>query len=474
MPKDGAPDSAEGVSLERVAYLKADSPEDTAWFGYAVAVDGVRQGVLVTAPLEDLRTDAGTLTDAGAAYLFEPKEGEWQSTKLVAPHARANDGVLPKEVLPSDLQFDDFTALRVALDPDFAVVSVVAEASGNAGNVADNSAPFSGAVYVYDRDAPATPSQYLKAPNPEPKALFGTGLSLSSPFLVVGAPQAHGTGAVYVYERTTGKLFDQPVEVPYPNAQVGGAFGTSVSLRGNFLVVGAPGEDGGTPGAPMNVVENPMLNSGAAYVFEHVGADWKYRNRLDPIAPAKDNFFGFSVTAERSGTVAIGAFGSQFCHANEPPILTRGAVFVANRAPGSGVWAIDHCLAPESSGRSVGFGWVTRLAESPAPTERLLIAAPWDLSGKEADPSDTSQVYSGAAYLYGRSSPSDDWQKLEYIKAPIPHANDVFGNDLAMANGLIAVGAPRESGGQTGPNADLSDTSVREAGAVFLYSLSPP
>jgi hypothetical protein len=473
VPKDGA--SEESVSLERIAYLKADQPEDTAWFGYAVAVDGVRKGVLATAPREDMRTDAGTLTDAGAAYLFEPTDGAWRSTKLVAPNARANDGVLPSAELPSDLQFaGDFAALRIDLDPDFAVVGVVTEASSSARSPGDNSAPFSGAVYVYDRDAPTTLPQYLKAPNPEPGALFGTGLSLSSPFLAVGAPKAHGTGTVYVYERTTGKFSDQAVEVPYPNAQVGGAFGTSVSLRGTFLAVGAPGEDGRAPGASTNTVDPQLQNSGAAYVFEHVGVDWTYRRRLEAIAPAMNSFFGFSVTAERGSTVAVGAPNSPRCYASETRFPGRGAVYVANRSPSSGSWSVDHCLESDSDALQVMFGWATRLAESPAHSDRLLVAAPFDSSGSAAHPSDTSQGVSGAAYLYGRSGPTDDWKKLEYVKAPLPQAGSVFGNDLAMANGLIAVGAPRESGGQTGPNADLSDTSVHEAGAVFLYALSPP
>jgi FG-GAP repeat len=469
-------DSGEGVSLTHIAYLKADQPEDTAWFGYAVAVDEIRQGVLTIAPREDLRTDAGTLTDAGAAYLFEPTNGEWRSTKLIAPNVHAHDGVLPADHLPSDLQFvgSDFSAMRVDLDQDLAVVGVVSEASANAGDMTDTSAPFSGAVYVYDRNALTTLPQYLKAPSPEPGALFGTGLSLSSPFLAVGAPIAHGSGTVYVYESTNGRFSDQPVEVPYPKAQAGGAFGTSVSLRGTFLVVGAPGEDGGIPNPSTNTVDNPLKNSGAAYVFEHVGTDWKSRNRIEALGPAMSSFFGFSVTAERNSTVAVGAPTSPWCSASETRFPFRGAVYVANRSSSSGGWSVDHCRESDSGALAVTFGWATRLAEGPAHGDRMLAAAPFDSRGSAAaDPSDVSQGSSGAAYLYGRSGPTDDWKKLAYIKAPIPQAGSVFGNDLAMTTGLIAVGAPRESGGQTGPNADLTDTSVHEAGAVFLYSLSP-
>ncbi len=95
------------------------------------------------------------------------------------------------------------------------------------------------------------------------------------------------------------------------------------------------------------------------------------------------------------------------------------------------------------------------------------MGAPW------IDDSDGSQIFSGAAYLYERS-PAGVWTQSESIKAPNVDQDDVFGFSVALAPGLVAIGAPQESGGESGPNANRSDNSAHDAGAAYLFSVGAP
>jgi hypothetical protein len=461
------------ASIEPI-YLKAPHPQPSAWFGYGVAADGDRLGVAVTAPLEDVNREDGRLTHAGVAYLFEPVNDDWRPTPLVAFNADPGDGVVPGAALPHDIPPQDpWGSMRVDMNDDVVVVGVAGEGSGKRDDPFDNSAPLSGAVYVYDRNALGSTPAYLKAPVPEVNALFGTGLGLSGSRLAVGAPQAEGAGIVYVFEQQPGVgTFGAPVAVRSPNPDPGDLFGESVALRGEMLVVGAPGEDSGTSDGGPNRNDNGTTNSGAAYVFKYTGGNWTLVSFLKAEPPLEKSFFGFSVAVTVEGhTVAVGAPTSSSCPHGGIPGTARGAVWLAHDLTGAGDWAPYACNSPLSGGQGVLFGWATRLFWN-----ELLVSAPFDYSGTDRDPFDTSRAGSGAAYLYERDSNSVPigaevpWSTGIYVKAPNPGARDVFGNDVAVGNGIVVIGAPRESGGQSGPNANLNDDSTIEAGAVYVFA----
>lgn len=454
------------------AYLKAPNPQPSAWFGYAVAVDGDRKGVAVVAPLEDVDSTTGPLVDAGAAYLFEPEGSDWRATPLIAPNARPGDGVLPGEVLPSDIQRTLWGSMRIDMNDDFVVVGVTTEASAKPEDPADDGAPYSGAVYVYDRDAlPPSQPQYLKAPNPGKNALFGSGLSLSGARLAVGAAQAGGRGAVYVYSQEAGKrAFGSPPAVVDLQAIPGSLFGAAVALRGDLMVVGAPGEDTRTPSDAGKTSTATKLNTGAAYVYRFLDGTWRFESRIPLGRSAEESFFGFSVAVADDGhTIAVGSPSIPACNADEASAPFRGAVFLASDEAIPGTWPIVSCLGPAFV-RGDAFGWSAQFSG-----DLLLVGAPWDISGT-SDPSNTSKPVSGAAYLYEHATQPLEQPpaELKYFKAPNPDQNDVFGNGVSIANGLVAIGAPREWGGQTGPSADPSDNSVMEAGAVYVFSVPNP
>ena len=130
-------------------------------------------------------------------------------------------------------------------------------ATGVNGDQSNNSATWSGAVYVFTRDSSSQWSQqaYLKASNTGSNDYFGSSVALSGDTLAVGAywedSNATGvngdesnnsvvaSGAVYVFTRNNSNLWSQQAYLKASNTDATDIFGYSVSLSGDTLAVGA-------------------------------------------------------------------------------------------------------------------------------------------------------------------------------------------------------------------------------------------
>ena len=138
--------------------------------------------------------------------------------------------------------------------------------AANYGNVAIG-APYSngtGAVYLYDgvTTANQTISTYAYGelihvfadPNPSPGDEFGASLAVVGNDLVVGAPGSSltgpGDGVVYVFdanaESTTFGNLLATLTIPDPGPLNEARFGAAVGATDTNIVVGAPGNNGGT------------------------------------------------------------------------------------------------------------------------------------------------------------------------------------------------------------------------------------
>jgi hypothetical protein len=122
--------------------IKASNAHEADQFGFALALSPTT--LVVGAPFED--TDGAgvvdptinhTALDSGATYVFRIINGHWtELVRLKAPNAEAGDNF----------------GNAVATDGDFVAAGAEGESSGERtidGNQGDNSAPGSGAVYVY-------------------------------------------------------------------------------------------------------------------------------------------------------------------------------------------------------------------------------------------------------------------------------------------------------------------------------------
>jgi hypothetical protein len=102
---------------------------------------------------------------------------------------------------------------------------------------------------------------YLKA-NKGFITACGSRVSISGDALVVGAPSRETSwgeyrtfGAACIFTRSDGVWSQQPY-FRASNAEAGDGFGRSVSISGNTLVVGAPGEDSSANGGEADKFSN--------------------------------------------------------------------------------------------------------------------------------------------------------------------------------------------------------------------------
>jgi FG-GAP repeat len=351
------------------------------------------------------------MSNAGAAYVFVRSGTTWtQQAYLKA----------------SNTAIEDRFGNAVAIHGDTIVVGAVREDSnaiGLGGNQADNSASYSGAAYVFVRNAGLwTQQAYVKASNTNADDKFAYALDLHGDTLAIGAVgeasnatgvngnQANNNkssaGAVYVYTRS-GATWTQQAYLKASNTDSSDEFGVSVALDGDTLLVGALGEDGSATGVNGNQLDNTAVDSGAAYVFVRSGTTWTQQAYLKASNTGGGDTFGFDV-ALHGDFAAIGAF--------------------------------------REDSAAVGVG------------------------GNQAD---DSLAEAGAAYTFRRSGTT--WAQTSYLKASNTESGDLFGT-VDVHGDSVAVGASGESSNATGVGGNQLDNSAFAAGALYVYDTNacPP
>src|SRR6478735_1625452 len=316
---------------------------------------------------------------------------------------------------------DDLFGFNVTLSGDTLVVGAPQEgsnATGVNGNQADNSAPNSGAVYVFTRTGGVwTQQAYLKASNTNAGDQFGVIMALSGDTLAVGAqfeasnatgvngdqtdnsaPQA---GAVYVFTRANG-VWTQQAYLKASNTEAGDQFGVIMALSGDTLAVGAQFEASNATGVDAhNESDNSAKDSGAVYVFTRTAGVWTQQAYLKASNTGEGDQFGVNV-ALVGDTLAVGAYG-------------------------------------EAS----------------------------NATGINGDETDDSRPQTGAVYVFTRVA--GVWSQQAYVKASNTDAGDRFGEDVMLDGDTLEIGARFEASNATGINGDQSDNSAPNAGAVYVF-----
>jgi hypothetical protein len=393
----------------------------------------------------------------------------------------------------------DHFGYRVALSGDGNTLAVGAyredsNATGINGNQADNSASYSGAVYVFTRSGSTWSQQaYVKASNTERDDFFGWSVALSGDgnTLAVGAPEeesnatgvngnqadnsANGSGAVYVFTRS-GSTWSQQAYVKASNTDSPDQFGYSVALSGdgNTLAVGAWYEASNATGINGNQASNSVYQSGAVYVFTRSGSTWSQQAYVKASNTGPSDQFGYSVALSGDGnTLAVGApreeSNATGINGNQTDnsASQSGAVYVFTRS--GSTWSQQAYMKASNTGAGDYFGSSVALSgdgNTLAVGAYLESSNATDVNGNQAD---NSVSDSGAVYVFTRSGSS--WSQQAYVKASNTEAGDSFGNSVALSGdgNTLAVGAWGEDSNATGINGNQAGNSLSEAGAVYVY-----
>jgi hypothetical protein len=280
-----------------VAKLTASDAENIDMFGISVAISG--DYVVVGAYAED-----GAGTYRGAAYIYERNYGGLDNWGEVA------------KLTASDAQNSDYFGNSVAISGDYVVVGAYAE---------DGVGFSRGAAYIYERNYGGQDNwgelAKLTASDAQDWDYFGISVAISGDYVVVGARHEDGPGtdrgAAYIYERNYGGQdnWGELAKLTASDAQNVDYFGISVAISGDYVVVGAHGEDGAG------------LGRGAAYIYErnYGGQDnWGEVMKLTASDAENGDRFGISV-AIRGDYVVVGA------HYEGGAGINRGAAYIYER-----------------------------------------------------------------------------------------------------------------------------------------------
>lgn len=475
--RESAATPAKSRALRFERYLAAPHPLPHVRFGGAVALSGT--SVAVNAPFESASgkpdDPAGVPSSylpsgEGVTYLFDLAPHGREPLRIVAPNADPGDPQIAPLDIDLENTYPNLVAVGLALNDDFLIVGTGGEDGARApaddadtqdvqDAQANNDARDAGAVYVYARGdlerGNSRLRQYLKAPTIAAGDLFGTTVALSGDLLVVGAPGVDcpgakggeadviaNCGAAYVFELRDGRfVFRQLLKAPAPHAE--DAFGTSVALDGDLLVIGAPSEKAGSTD-----------HNGAAYVFRRRDDRFEPDGRLAPDVASSGSVFGTAVRVA-NGRIAVGSPGARSCTGEAPAMFGSGAAYLFS---GDG-WPSRRCLESADPTAMALFGYSIGLSNA-----GLVAGAPWDDSGRSQHPEDRSVEFSGAAYVEA-DGPAAGQRAPAYVKAPQITLDDVFGVAVDMDAERVVVGASQRSHDEHGRVAPVY------SGAVYVFRL---
>ena len=273
----------DGESWNEMAEILPVEPAWQQWFGIPLALRG--DTLVVGEPMHFFSATVKT----GAAWVYRQIDGRWEfAQKLVPPDPR------------NGARFGN----ALAMDGEWLMVGA---------RLDEEMGHHAGAVYIYRRDSSGsfTFVRKLVAPGEPRNQVFGDDVALGGQRMVIGAPNGTsgvGYGAAYVYELDGGE-WRHVTTRQHDDAGDRDHLGSSVSLRGDVVVAGAP--------------DRPLLSGsrGAAYVF-HRRADGSWRQAAK-LVPGPDSYdFGSAVATD--GASAIVGAPREYV----PPLTGAGAAHI--------------------------------------------------------------------------------------------------------------------------------------------------
>ena len=272
--------------------------------------------------------------------------------------------------------------------------------------------------------------------------LFGCSVSISGDWAMIGARRESPggwtyAGAVYVFKRT-GTTWAYQQRLTASDVQPYDDFGRSVSIDGDYAIVGAPGED-----------PNGITGGGSAYIFYWTGTTWIEQAKLYRTATSTQ-YANFGYSVDISGdTVIIGAYRSNSTSAFGVITQATGAAYIYVRSGTS--WAFQAKLSASDKAAYDYFGWSVSIDGDYAVAGAIL-EDPLNSSGQALNST-------GSAYVYERSGTS--WSQYAKLTAYDMQPDDQFGFSVSVSGDHIVVGARYQDGAGT------------DAGAAYVFYKFP-
>jgi hypothetical protein len=307
-----------------------------------------------------------------------------------------------------------------------------------------------GSAYVFVRSSSGvwTQQQKLTASDASSYDHFGTSVSISGDTVVVGAPydddnEKDGSGSAYVFTRSSSGVWSQQAKLT-AEAESGDSdeFGRSVSVSGDTVVVGAPYDD-----------NDGKSNSGSAYIFTRSSSNvWSLMKQLTPGSQdaGDDNNFGSSVSIDADVLVIGVPYHDEVRNQYNYVIGNHGSAFVYVRGS-NGEWSREAKLFAKDASSNSNFG------------SSVSTAGDYIIVGSPAFDLDDNRYDVGKAYLFRRSGTK--WVPVSEHTLSSAKLYDYLGHAVAITKNYAVVAAPYVDK----PN---SSDVYENSGAAYAFALA--
>ncbi len=207
----------------------------------------------------------------------------------------------------SDNEYQEYFGAAVSISGDYAIVGAPYDDSN-------------GAVYVFIcNDANWTEQAKLVASDGTYSDTFGCAVSIDGDYAIIGAHYDSNDGSAYIFKREGTNWIEQDkLPCPEPNDLTPwlADFGGSVSISGDYAVVGAQGND------------DEGYETGAAYLYKRNTGDPNWTQIAKLVSSYRKDADNFGCSVSISGDYVIAGAYSNF---------TRGAAYIFEKPPGGWV-----------------------------------------------------------------------------------------------------------------------------------------
>lgn len=305
---------------------------------------------------------------------------------------------------------------------------------------ADGDNQSTGAAYIFQRTGADSWAQQQKLTAGEygaPSDRFGASVAISGDYAIIGVPysdddkKGSNIGSAYIFKRE-GATWIQDAQIMAEDAAPNDFFGGSVSLYGDYAIIGsAYNDDNGS-------------ESGSAYVFRREGSDWIQQTKLLPDDGASYDYFGVSVAISGSGSEWYAIIGA---HTHNDPFTNTsfGAAYIFGLDEDVN-WVQQDKFMPDDSASGDQFGISVAISGTSTSGWHAIVGADGDDDmGSEA----------GSAYIFARNKST--WTQQNKLTPPETSAGDHFGRSVAISGDYAIVGASGD------------DDNGSNAGAAYLF-----
>ena len=309
---------------------------------------------------------------------------------------------------------------QVSISGDYAIIGAYHD---------DDNGTDSGSAYIFKWNGSSwTQQAKLTASDGAEGDDFGISVSISGDYAIVGAQadddNGTSTGSAYIFNRD-GTSWNQQAKLVGSDCDEWDWSGNIVAIDGDYALVGASGQAG---------------KKGAVYVFKRDGTSWSQQAKLTASDGEALDSFGYGLAID-GDYVAIGA------KRWDPPIIWEdtGRVYIFKRNGTS--WTEEDQIDGCYSCTDAYFGNVS-------------ISGDYLAVGAQGYYGNT-----GCVYMFKRSGSS--WQQEAYLEAPDGDQSDLFGYTVSTNGNYLVIGAADDD---NGTNAGSAYVYVRQGTTWALQS----